>query len=90
VSVPNQYTSRVPKTVLRQLQKAALGLQDVEEKAHEDILVFIHEGKEKGLSNAAIAGMFGVSPSGIPAKAAQGADLKAQRARRKGASPTDA
>jgi hypothetical protein len=75
---------------LRQLKKQALTLLEAREKAEEDILVFIHERNEENVTNAAIAGMFGVSPSGIPAKAAQGADLKAQRARRKGASPTDA
>jgi hypothetical protein len=86
----NQYTNRVPHARLRQLQKQALSLLDAREKAEEDILVFIHEATGEKVSNAALAGMFGTSASGIPAKAAQGADLKARRARRKGASPTDA
>lgn len=90
MTAANQFTNRVSRTRQRQALKQALGLQDAQEKAQEDILVFIHEMKEEGFSNAAVAGMFALSPSGIPAKAAQGADLKAQRARRKGASPTDA
>jgi len=86
----NQYTNRVPHARLRQLQKQALSLLDAREKAEEDILVFIHEAKEESVTNAALAGMFATDPGGIPKKAAQGAALKAARARRKGASPTDA
>lgn len=82
MSAPNQHTTRVSKTRLRQLQRDAQGLQDAQEKAGQDILVFIHKVKEEGLSNAAVAGMFGISASGIPAKATAGAAIKAERARR--------
>lgn len=65
---------------LRQLRKDADALVDAEEKAKDDILVFIHEAKEEGVSNAAIAAMFPrVSASGVPAKAKAGATLATER-----------
>lgn len=79
MSAPNQYTNRVPATRLRQLKKQALSLLEVREKAEEDILVFIHEANKEKVSNAALAGMFGLSPSGIPKKASEGAAILAQR-----------
>lgn len=81
----NQHTNRVSKTRLRQLQKQAQGLVDAREKAEEDILVFIHEGKEEDVTNAALAGMFATDPGGIPRKAVLGAEIKTRRSRRKGA-----
>jgi hypothetical protein len=54
-----------------------------EERAQEDILVAIYEMKQEGVTNAAVAGMFGYSPSGIPAKAEKGAAIVAARKRRK-------
>lgn len=79
----NQFTNRVPAPRLRQLKKQALSLLEAREKAAEDILVFIHEATEEKVTNAALAGMFETSPSGIPAKAALGAKILAERKGRK-------
>lgn len=83
MSHANQFTERVSRTRLRQLAKKAEGLMDAEEKAGEDILVAIHEFKEENVSNAAIAGMFLISPTGVPAKAVKGAEILAARKGRK-------
>lgn len=90
MSAANQQTNRVSKARLRQLQKQAQGLVDARERAEEDILVFIHEGKEENVANAALAGMFAVDPGGIPRKAVLGAEIKTRRTRRKGAPEPDA
>lgn len=64
---------------LRLWQKKANALVDAVEKAEEDILVAIYEMKQEGMSNAAVAGVFGSSPSGIQAKAAKGEKIVAAR-----------
>lgn len=81
MSTPTKITTRR----LRQLQQVADRLTDAKEKADEDILVFIYEAKAEGLSNAAVAGMFRVHATGVPAKAEKGAEILAERkGRRKG------
>lgn len=74
----NQYTNRTPVTRLRQIQKKAVELLEAQDKAERDILLAIHEWHQEGLTNAAIAGAFGYSPSGIAPKAQQGAEILAQ------------
>lgn len=77
--------NKVTTRRLRKLRSNAERLTDARVKAEEDILVFIHEAKEEGVSHAAIAAMFPrVSASGIPAKAEKGAEILAERKGGKG------
>lgn len=75
----NQHTSTVSRAVLRQWQKKVDALLDTRDKAEEDILLAVHAMAREGLSNAAIAGMFAASPSGIPAKVAKAEQVLAER-----------
>lgn len=83
MSAPNQFSNQVPRARLRQLGKKADALLDAQEAAEENVLVFIHEAKEEGLTNAAIAGLLQAHPTGIPKKAQQGAKIVAERKGRK-------
>lgn len=77
-------TNKVTTRRLRQLRGKADELTDAKEEAEEDILVFIYEATTEGASQAAVAAMFPrVSPSGIPKKAAKGAEILAARKGRK-------
>lgn len=54
-------------------------LVDAKVEAEENILVGIHEAVERGLSYSVIGGAVSSSPSGIAAKAAEGARILAER-----------
>lgn len=75
----NQHTVHVDRSRLRLWQKKCNSLVDAQEKAEEDILVAMCEMKAEGLSNAAIAGMFAISPSGVAEKVRRGEKILAAR-----------
>lgn len=82
MSAANQWTSKTPRARLRVLGKKAQALLDAVDKAESDVLVAIHEMKTEGLTDAAVAGMFGMSASGVKPKARAGEALAVERSRR--------
>lgn len=79
MSARNQHTNKVSRARLRQWQKRFQTLLDNQGQIEEDILVSVHEAVEEGLSQANVAGMLFISPSGIAAKAAKGEKILAER-----------